>query len=145
IPGWVKEAGKTFEVLTFDCYGTLIDWESGIVSVIRPLLEKHGLFVGREELLTVYAKTEPRAQAIEKYKPYKEILSQVMAEIATHFGMTFSAEEKDSLAFSVKDWFPFTDTVDALHLLKKKFKLAIISNIDRDLFDETQKHLKTDF
>jgi len=133
-----------FEVLTFDCYGTLIDWETGILGALRPILAAHRIKPADEELLESYAIAESRAES-GVFKPYKEILKEVVREIGTRFRCQPSEEEQRSLPESVKTWQPFPDTVEALKRLHRYYKLSIISNIDDDLFAETAKLLQVPF
>ena len=128
--GWRNIAGfDSFQAITFDCYGTLIDWESGILRVLRPLLAEHGKPMNPNEILEVYAELEPALQAA-RYRPYRSVLEEVMRAFGQHFGFSVSTDEARSLAASIKNWIPFADTVGALAALKGKFRLGIISNID---------------
>jgi 2-haloacid dehalogenase len=133
-----------FEILTFDCYGTLIDWESGILKALHPLLQKHGAKASDEEVLEAYAEAESKAEA-ERFKPYREVLSQVVEGIGAKFKFKPTDQERGSLADSIKTWQPFPDTVEALKRLHHRYKLSIISNIDDDLFRETAKLLQVPF
>lgn len=133
-----------FRVLTFDCYGTLIDWESGIFSALRPILSAHGKNVGDEELLKLYGELEAEAERGE-YRSYREVLEQVILGFGNWLGFTPSSAEVSSLPDSVGNWQPFPDTIAALHRLQSKFRLAIISNIDDDIFAATNRHLQTKF
>lgn len=121
-----------FKVLTFDCYGTMIDWESGIFSALRPILAAHGRKVTDEALLETYAELELAAEA--EYKPYRDVLPSVVRGFGERLGFKASDEEARSLPESVRNWQPFPDTVEALRNLKKRYTLAVISNIDDDLF-----------
>lgn len=132
------------EVLSFDCYGTLIDWESGILAALRPILAAHDIILNDKQILELYAKIEPRIEEGEFVK-YREVLRRAMQELSSRLGFVPSHSELDCLADSLKDWMPFPDTVGALQTLKKTFKLAIISNIDDDLFALSAKHLKVEF
>lgn len=133
-----------FEVLTFDCYGTLIDWETGILSVLRPILHAHRIKATDEDLLEAYAVAESRAES-GIFWPYKEVLQKVVRDIGVRFGFEPSDQEQRSLPDSVKTWQPFPDTVEALKRLHRHYKLSIISNIDDDLFAETAKLLQVPF
>jgi 2-haloacid dehalogenase len=135
---------KKFKVLTFDCYGTLIDWESGILSALARIREEAHLPETNSDLLEHYALIESSAQHGE-YKPYKEILREVMRNMAGHFQVTLDKYGEDTLATSIMYWKPFPDTVKALRSLKRHFKLAIISNIDDDLFAHSARHLEVPF
>ncbi|HDD35384.1 MAG TPA: haloacid dehalogenase type II [Candidatus Desulfofervidus auxilii] len=130
-----------FEVLTFDCYGTLIDWEKGILSVLKPIFSKHAVNVSDEEVLKTYAEIEAK---IEKgpFIKYKKVLQKVMQEFCNRYNLN---AELDCLVNSLKDWPPFPDTVPTLKAFKKRYKLAIISNIDKELFSFTQKRLLIKF
>jgi len=134
----------SFQAITFDCYGTLIDWESGILRVLRPLLAEHGKPVTPNEILEVYAELEPALQA-GPFRPYRSVLEEVMRAFGQRFGFSVSTDEARSLAASIKNWIPFADTVGALCALKSKFRLGIISNIDDDLFKDTVPQLHVDF
>jgi len=137
-------AFDSFRAITFDCYGTLIDWESGILRVLRPLLSEHGKSVTDQHILELYAELEPAIQSAE-YHPYRFVLEEVVRGFGQHFGFSVSLDEARSLAASLKSWMPFPDTVAALRALKSKYRLGIISNIDDDLFQETAQHLHVSF
>jgi 2-haloacid dehalogenase len=133
-----------YEYLTFDCYGTLIDWERGILTAIHPVLAKHGVAISDDELLERYGELESAAEGGE-YHSYKETLATVMDGFARHYDFTLAPGERESLAVSVGDWPPFADTVEALGVLAGRYKLVILSNIDDDLFALSAKHLKVPF
>lgn len=133
-----------FQALTFDCYGTLINWEAGILGVLRPLLATHGQQPSDAEILELYAELEPAAQSGE-YLPYREVLRTVVHGFGLRLGFTVSPAEADSLPDSLQNWKPFPDTVEALGRLKRRYKLAVISNIDDDLFAHSAKHLEVKF
>ena len=133
-----------FEILTFDCYGTLIDWETGILSALGHILSAHGKTSDDAELLRLYGDFEQLAEAGE-YRPYRAVLESVVGQFGAHFGFTPSAAEKRSLADSLPSWRPWPDTVAALGQLKSRFRLAIISNIDDDLFAATRSQLGVEF
>lgn len=133
-----------FEALSFDCYGTLIDWESGILSALRPVLSRHGIEATDDRILTSYAAGEERAEA-EHYRPYREVLREVMRGLGARFGFTPAAEELDRLALSIEEWPAFADTVESLRLLKRRYRLAIVSNIDDDLFSASARRLEIPF
>src|SRR6478672_10958711 len=122
-----------FKFITFDCYGTLIDWETGIISALRPLLEKRGVELGDPELLTLYGDLEAQAESGE-YRSYRDVLRDVVRRMGTWAGFEANAAEHDSLPDSIATWKPFPDTVSALKKLHSRFQLGIISNIDNGLF-----------
>jgi 2-haloacid dehalogenase len=129
-----------FEVLTFDCYGTLINWEDGILGCLRPMLAKHGKAVHDSTILQLFGEFEASAER-GRYRPYREVLQSVVRSFGRQFGFAPSHEEARSLPESVRNWKPWPDTIDALRQLHKRFKLSIISNVDDDLFASTQPQL----
>ena len=133
-----------FKILTFDCYGTLVDWESGIFGALRPILAAHGKFVSDAQLLEMYAELEVQAQQGE-YRSYREVLQSVVDGFGKHLGFEPSGDERRSLPDSLRSWLPFADTVAALGRLKSKYKLAVISNIDDELFVPTATKLQVRF
>lgn len=135
---------KKFRVLTFDCYGTLIDWESGILQAILPVLFRRDVALSDGEILRLYAELESKAEQ-GAYVKYREVLRKVMRGFGEKFNFSPGEEELNALPDSVKNWKPFPDTVDALLTLKERFKLAIISNTDDALFAETARHLRVKF
>jgi 2-haloacid dehalogenase len=120
-------------VLSFDCYGTLIDWERGIVATLREILGRHGAGDDTERLLALYGELEAAAEH-GPYRPYREILTAILPDMARRLGVTVSAADAGRFADSVGDWPPFDDTPAALAALGRRFQLAIISNVDDDLF-----------
>lgn len=133
-----------FHAFSFDCYGTLINWEAGILGVLRPLLAVHGQQPSDSEILELYAELEPAAQSGE-YLHYREVLRNVVHGFGRRLGFAMLPAEADSLPDSLQTWKPFPDTVEALRRLKRRYKLAVISNIDDDLFAHTAKHLEVKF
>jgi 2-haloacid dehalogenase len=132
------------DVLTFDCYGTLIDWESGILAALQPLLRAHQTHVPDDAVLEAYAELESAIEA-GPYKPYTEVLADVVRGFGRRFGFEPNAAEERALAASVGDWPAFADSPAALAALKRRFKLAIISNIDDALIAASQRRLGVDF
>lgn len=130
--------------LTFDCYGTLIDWERGILAALRPVLDRHGIALSDDELLERYGELEAAAEA-GAYRPYREILATVLDGFGARLGFAPSAAERAAFADSVGDWPTFPDTVEALRALASRYKLVILSNIDDDLFARSAQRLQTDF
>jgi len=133
-----------FEWLSFDCYGTLIDWEKGILGYLQPLLEKKGRFATDDDVLTLYSEFEPRAQA-GAYRSYREVLSQVVRDFGREYRFPVPPADAAALADSISNWEAFTDTVPALHRLHSRYKLAILSNIDDDLFAHSARKLEVPF
>lgn len=128
-----------FQALTFDCYGTLIDWESGLLGALRPILHSHGQKLSDSQILDIYSELEPKEQ--NPYRRYRGVLANVVRGFGEQLGFQASETEAESLPESLKDWLPFPDTRAALEKLKTKYKLAIISNTDDDLFAATSRHL----
>jgi 2-haloacid dehalogenase len=128
-----------FEYLSFDCYGTLIDWESGILGYLRPLLKSKGLDASDDQILNLYSEFEPRRQ--RPYQSYRDVLAAVVHDFASHYKVTVSEQEARGLAESIRNWEAFPDTVAALRKLKTRYKLSIVSNIDDDLFALTAPKL----
>ena len=134
----------TYEILSFDCYGTLIDWETGILSALAPVLARHGRSVPGETLLEAYGQLEAGAEQAP-YRPYAIVLREVVEGLGDRFGFTPDEADRGVLASSLGDWPPFPDTRDALRALKTKYRLAVISNIDDDLFAGTARSLGVEF
>ncbi len=133
-----------FEWLSFDCYGTLIDWESGILGYLRPLLQQKGCAIGDAEILRLYSEFEPREQSGE-YRSYRKVLASVVRDFARELRFDVTEAEAAGLADSIRDWQAFADTVPALRRLHSRYKLAILSNIDDDLFAYSARKLQVAF
>jgi 2-haloacid dehalogenase len=133
-----------FEILTFDCYGTLINWEDGILRCLHRILAAHGKDIDDVMLLQLYGDFEARAEQGE-YRRYREVLQSVVREFGEHLGFAPTEEEAKSLPESLKDWKQWPDTVAALRQLHSRFRLAIISNVDDDLFAATLPQLGVQF
>ena len=131
-------------VLTFDCYGTLIDWEGGILGALTPVLRAHDVHAADTEVLELFAELERGAEQ-GPFRDYKSVLRLVMDGFAERYHLSLGDEERSCLVRSLKHWMPFPDTVDALATLKERFKLAVISNIDDDLFSFTSQRLGVSF
>lgn len=129
------------ELITFDCYGTLIDWESGIREALQEQLQQSGR-EWQDRYFDLYVEIEAKEEC-GSYRPYREILTAVELEVLSRAGL--DSVSKPRLAASLAQWEPFEDTVGALHQLKDKYKLGVLSNIDRDLFRKTNKRLQVDF
>ncbi len=133
-----------FEALTFDCYGTLIDWEAGILAGIRPSLAARGVTPPDDELLEVYAAAEAALEA-GPYQRYREILGRSMREVAAHYGVGLDLPEVAAFADSVGAWPGFSDSPEALALLEQRFRMGVIINCDDDLFARSAARLETTF
>jgi 2-haloacid dehalogenase len=135
---------ERFTHLTFDCYGTIIDWETGILSAVKPVLKRHEASIEEAEILQLYARLEA-AQEAGAYKPYKQVLMGVMGGFGEELGFTPSEADLRALPESVGGWPSFPDSVEALQRLQMGFELVILSNIDDDLFAATEAGLGFDF
>jgi len=136
---------QQFEILSFDCYGTLIDWESGILTALKTILFNHNIHIDSDEqILEMFAQSESSQESGE-YLNYREILKRVVQNFGEQLDFTPPEAELNYLPESIQDWEPFPDTVESLKALKKRYKLTIISNIDDDLFGYSAKKLEVDF
>jgi len=133
-----------FRVLTFDCYGTLIDWETGILSTLDRILVTHGKKVDDATLLKLFGDFEARAEQ-GRFQPYRQVLQSVVRQFGEELGFIPTDQETRSLPESLASWEPWPDTVRALRQLKQGFNLAIISNVDDDLFAATLPKLEVEF
>lgn len=133
-----------YDALTFDCYGTLIDWQRGIIQVLQPILQGHGVEVADDSLFERYLQAEAEVESGE-FVPYRDVLRQVVRRLGTHYDFTPTNADAARLADSVGQWPPFTDTNDALRRLQEHFRLAVVSNVDDDLFYETDRHFSISF
>ncbi|HEY9643190.1 MAG TPA: HAD-IA family hydrolase, partial [Coleofasciculaceae cyanobacterium] len=133
---------EQYQVLTFDCYGTLIDWESGMLSALKPILTHHKIELADEQILEQFAEFEAAEE--QDYQSYREVLRGVVRRFGDRFHFQPSQPEQDALPDSIQHWQPFPDTVAALKQLKQRFKLVIISNVDDDLFAATAQHLQVE-
>lgn len=141
--GTIENLG-TFEYMSFDVYGTLIDWETGIVQSLRPILRDNGLDWSDNEILDAFAANESIAQEAP-YSTYRDVLSTVLERIAEQHGIRPTTDELEAFANSVPDWPAFDDSAGALAVLRQYFKLAVITNCDDDLFAESARKLGVDF
>jgi 2-haloacid dehalogenase len=133
-----------YRLISFDCYGTLIDWEAGIFSALRPTLAAHGKTIADADLLRVYSELESAAQQGE-FHPYREVLQSVVRGFGKHLGFSPTDSQTRSLPESLSNWPPFADTIAALRKLKQRYQLAVISNVDDDLFAPTARRLQIPF
>jgi 2-haloacid dehalogenase len=132
------------EALTFDCYGTLIDWETGILTALRPVLDHHRVTLDDEAVLALYGELEVEIES-GPYRRYREVLRGVVAGLGERCGFAPAGSDLDCLVASIGDWPPFPEAVDALRKLSRGFRLAVISNVDDDLFAGTARQLPVAF
>src|ERR1041384_6369438 len=133
-----------FEIFTFDCYGTLINWEAGILAALHRILSAHSKKLDDATLLQLYGNIDRRSEQ-GTFQPYREVLASVVRQFAIELKFTPTPEEVRSLPGSLATWQPWPDTVEALRQLKSRFRLAILSNIDDDLFAGTRPQLGVEF
>jgi 2-haloacid dehalogenase/putative hydrolase of the HAD superfamily len=136
---------RAWDVITFDCYGTLVDWRGGIARAFREAAERDGDKIDDETVLALYNEIEPAVQA-ERYRSYRDVLTESARRVATRLGWSLSDARVTFLAESLPRWTPFPDTNAALErLVEAGYSLGILSNIDDDLFAATRRHLTVPF
>ena len=133
-----------FDVLTFDCYGTLIDWESGILAGLRAIVDAHGVQAGDDDLLERYARAEADVEAGD-YLRYREVLARSAGRVAAELGVTATGEELAAFGGSVGEWPAFPDSHGALARLGERYRLVVITNCDDDLFAASSRRLGVTF
>jgi 2-haloacid dehalogenase len=133
-----------FDVLTFDCYGTLIDWETGLLAAFRAPLAAHGVDASDGSVLEAFARHEAELEA-GPYRRYRDVLGGVLTAMLEHFGQVPSTDEVAAFGGSVTDWPAFPDSAAALARLHTRFKLGVITNCDDDLFAASEARLGIDF
>lgn len=134
-----------FEVLTFDCYGTLIDWESGIYAALQPLLTRSGSRLSRDAVLEAFGQHETRLEAAHPTLRYSDLLAEVHGELAVAWQVAPIEAESRRFGASVGDWPAFGDTAEALVYLQRYCKLVILSNVDRESFRASNRRLGVTF
>ncbi len=134
-----------FEALSFDCYGTLIDWEAGIAAVLDTWAKTRGLDLDEEQLLSAYSAHEAATEAGLPTELYPDILARSLRSLGEELGATVSDEDAAALATSVPEWPAFEDSHDALSSLSTRFKLIILSNVDRSSFAGSEVRLGVGF
>jgi 2-haloacid dehalogenase/putative hydrolase of the HAD superfamily len=133
-----------FDLITFDCYGTLIDWEAGIVKAVQSAAALDGFAVEPGEIIAAYMAEEPGVES-ERYRPYRDVLAETARRVAARLGWQIPPNSADFLPASLPDWPPFPDTNSALERLARHFQLGILSNIDDDLLAATRRHFTVVF
>ncbi len=136
---------RPYDILTFDCYGTLIDWESGISGAIAAAARADGIEADRERILAIHAEVEPEIQSAT-YRSYRDVLTEVALAVARRLDWPLSPERARFLPESLPAWRPFGDTNPALERLKEQgYRLGILSNVDDDLLAGTRLHFPVEF
>ena len=131
-------------LLSFDCYGTLIDWRKGVMDILEPFFRDLQAGTGRDELFKAFLHADRRMTA-GVYKPYRELLSETVEDIAASLNVILPGGSRSVLSDNFSRWLPFPDTVESLRSLKQQYRLAIISNVDDELFSITAGLLGIDF
>jgi 2-haloacid dehalogenase len=134
-----------FEAISFDCYGTLVDWESGLASVLSPWARSHGLGLDDDALLTAYGAHEAHEEAAHPRARYPDIVGRSFTALGRELGAEVTEEDARLLGASVPDWPVFPDSSAALAALAGRFKLIILSNVDRASFAGSARKLGVDF
>jgi 2-haloalkanoic acid dehalogenase type II len=134
-----------FDALTFDCYGTLIDWERGILDALRPWASRHALSISDEDLLVAFAELESKHETATPELLYPRILHAVFDDIAARYGPEPDLEEARVFAASIRHWPAFPDSPAALRYLRQHYRLAVISNVDQASFVHSQARLGVEF
>jgi 2-haloacid dehalogenase len=134
-----------FKALTFDCYGTLIDWDGGIADLIRPWLLEMQSAVPPDLVVSAFALMQAKHQQVRPTLLYPEVLRRVWRDIEDQFGWDENPERAEAFADSVGCWKPFADTVESLHYLSRSYQLGILSNVDNASIAKTLKLLDAPF
>jgi 2-haloacid dehalogenase/putative hydrolase of the HAD superfamily len=136
-------ATADFDLITFDCYGTLIDWEGGIVAAFQQQAARSGLGLDANRIIAEYMREELAVE--QQYLPYREVLDETARRVCEHLGLSIPPDRAHFLSESIGRWIPFPDTNAALEQLATRFALGILSNVDDDLLSETRKHFTVGF
>ncbi len=134
-----------FKVLTFDCYGTLIDWETGMVEALRPLTSRVKRPLSRNAILEAHARHESSQQVQTPAKLYRDLLAVVYRRLAEEWSVDVGWDECQTYGRTVKDWPAFPDSAGALQYLKRHYKLVILSNVDNESFAGSNSKLQVTF
>ena len=134
-----------YKALTFDCYGTLIDWESGMVNGLKPLTQQLTEPLTRDQILEAHARHESSQQRWTPGMLYADLLAIVYKRLAEEWRLSATVDECIEYGNSVKHWPAFPDSADALQYLKKHFKLVILSNVDNSSFSGSNERLQVEF
>jgi 2-haloacid dehalogenase len=134
-----------FKVLSFDCYGTLIDWETGIWDALQPLLTLNCGGLSRAQALAGFGTLEDRIERESPSLPYPQVLAAVHAALAREHGLRTTAELDQDFGYSVPFWPAFADTAEALRSLQAHYRLVILSNVDRRSFAASERKLGVEF
>jgi 2-haloacid dehalogenase len=134
-----------FDTLTFDCYGTLIDWESGMIKALKSLSDRAHRPLTRDQILEAHARHESSQQRYTPAKRYRDLLPIVYKRLAEEWGVHVTNEDCVQYGQSVGDWPAFEDSTSALQYLKRYYKLVILSNVDNESFHASNRMLQVEF
>lgn len=134
-----------FTTLSFDCYGTLIDWESGILENLQPLTSRVERVLSGDDILEAHARHESRRQTQTPDRLYRELLRDVYADLAKEWGVDANEGECREYGLSVRNWSAFPDSAEALAYFKRHYKLVLLSNVDGQSFQASNEKLGVDF
>jgi len=137
-------ADGDFDIVTFDCYGTLVDWENGIVTAFQSEAAKDGVELKAADIIEAYSAEEPVVESTG-YRSYREVLGETARRVGARLGWTIEPERAGFLAPSLTDWKPFPDTNAALERLAGRYELGILSNVDDDLLAASRRHFTVSF
>ena len=135
---------KQISFVTFDVYGTLIDWESGAYDAFQAEAERDGFTIERDELIPLFHEIQQQIQA-GSYELYAEVLRRTAVQIAKRLGWPLEPSRSGFLPDSVQRWPPFKETMPTLQKIAKKHKIGLISNVDDKLLGQTRRHIPLDF
>ncbi len=151
----VEQVFRRTKTITFDCYGTLVDWRTGLTRCFGELFGPvagcwTGLKPAPHVLFESYLRAEAEVEATAEplcggYRSYRQVVSTAVRRVAERFGYDLPPGRADLLAETLPDWPLFADTNDALVRLKQRYRLGVLSNIDRDLFSKTARHFEVAF
>jgi 2-haloacid dehalogenase/putative hydrolase of the HAD superfamily len=134
----------SFEALTFDCYGTLIDWETGVYEAFQKEADRDGFTINRDELIPRFIDVQREIQR-GSYELYAEVLRRTAVRVAGELGWDLEPSRSNFLPNSVPSWAPFRETNAQLERFAKKYETGVLSNIDDKLLGATRRHFRTDF
>ncbi len=135
-----------FHALTFDCYGTLIDWEAGIETALRSHCRRHAVAKpDLEAFLAAFGRLETAIQQTNPTWPYPRVLAALFRRLALDFALPCDESDAERFGASIGDWPPFADTHDALVRLQRRFKLIVVSNVDRESFSRSESAMGVKF
>jgi 2-haloalkanoic acid dehalogenase type II len=142
---WLTPMDRQFDIVTFDCYGTLIDWETGIADAFLRAAREDGVELRREEVLRAYELIEPVVER-EQYRLYRDVLTETATRVAHALGWRLAYERGTFLVNSMARWLPFDDTNESLERLRDAgYRLGILSNVDDVLLAATRRHFTVGF